>query len=111
MTSIYKFLTFNVAISSSTIIFIYKEFKRMVSRHLALPPAGPPFYAHAFHPAFNLDAEEAKEAVHTKAVGKGVQGLRNIFGRIREARVGKLVVLSVKHLIIDTFRPNRNVQG
>jgi sorting nexin-9/18/33 len=64
----------------------------MVPRHLASPPAGPSFYAHIFHPAFNLDAEEAKEAVerfdtHTKAVGKGVRGLRNIFGRIREARV------------------------
>jgi sorting nexin-9/18/33 len=47
----------------------------MVPRHLALPPAGPSFYPHVFHPTFNLDAEEAKEAVgrfdtHTKAVGK-----------------------------------------
>ncbi|RDB29754.1 Sorting nexin lst-4 [Hypsizygus marmoreus] len=68
------------------------EWKRLVPQHLSMPPAGPAFYARVFHPAFNLDAEDAEEAVdrfdmHTKAVGKGVQGLRNIFGRIREARV------------------------
>lgn len=65
----------------------------MIPQHLALPPAGPAFYTQVFHPAFNLDAEDAEDAVdrfdqHTRAVGKGVQGLRNIFGRVREARVG-----------------------
>ncbi|GLB42320.1 putative WASP-binding domain of Sorting nexin protein [Lyophyllum shimeji] len=68
------------------------EWKRLIPQHLAMPAAGPTFYARVFHPAFNLDAEDAQEAVerfevHTKAVGKGVQGLRNIFGRIREARL------------------------
>ncbi|KAF5379083.1 hypothetical protein D9615_005912 [Tricholomella constricta] len=68
------------------------EWKRMVPQHLAMPAAGSTFYARVFHPAFNVDAEDAEEAVdrfnaHTKAVGKGVQGLRNIFGRVREARV------------------------
>ncbi|KAG5643644.1 hypothetical protein DXG03_000570 [Asterophora parasitica] len=68
------------------------EWKRMVPHHLAMPAAGPTFYARVFHPAFNVDAEDAEEAVerfnaHTKAVGKGVQGLRNIFSRVREARV------------------------
>lgn len=58
-----------------------------------MPAAGPTFYARVFHPAFNIDAEDAEDAVdrfatHTKAVGKGVQGLRNIFGRVREARTG-----------------------
>ena len=57
--------------------------------------AGPAFYARVFHPAFNVDAEEAKDALdrfdtHIKAVGRGVQGLRSIFGRVREARVGGL---------------------
>jgi sorting nexin-9/18/33 len=65
-----------------------------VPMHLALPSAGPSFYARVFHPAFNLDAEDAADAVdrfdsHTRAVGKGVQGLRNIFGRVRESRVGQ----------------------
>lgn len=65
----------------------------MLPKHLSIPPAGPTFYARVFHPAFNLDAEEAEEAVdrfdvHIKGVGKGVQGLRNIFGRVREARIG-----------------------
>ncbi|TFK73507.1 hypothetical protein BDN72DRAFT_956503 [Pluteus cervinus] len=68
------------------------EWKRLLPKHLAIPPAGPAFYARIYHPAFNVDAEDAEEAVerfdvHTKAVGKGVQGLRNIFGRIREARI------------------------
>jgi sorting nexin-9/18/33 len=58
-----------------------------------MPAAGPSFYARVFHPDFNVDAEDAGEAVdrfdtHTRAIGKGVQGLRNIFGRVREARVG-----------------------
>ena len=65
----------------------------MAPQHLTMPPAGPSFYSRIFHPAFNLDAEDASDAVerfdnHTRAVGKGVQGLRNIFGRVREARVG-----------------------
>ncbi|KAF9072231.1 hypothetical protein BDP27DRAFT_1320612 [Rhodocollybia butyracea] len=68
------------------------EWKRLAPFHLAQAPAGPSFYAQVFHPAFNLDIEDAEEAVerfaeHTKAVGKGVQGLRAIFGRVREARI------------------------
>ena len=60
---------------------------------MSLPPKGPSFYAQIYHPAFNVDADDATDAIdrfvsHTKAVGKGVQGLRNIFGRVREARVG-----------------------
>ncbi|KAG6817405.1 hypothetical protein H0H87_009049 [Tephrocybe sp. NHM501043] len=69
------------------------EWDRMVSHHLSIPAAGPMFYARVFHPAFNVDVEEAQEVVgrfeaHTKGVGKGVQGLRNVFGRVREARIG-----------------------
>jgi sorting nexin-9/18/33 len=65
----------------------------MLPQYLIIPPAGASFYSQVFHPAFNLDAEDAEDAVdrfdnHTRAVGKGVQGLRNIFSRIREARVG-----------------------
>lgn len=46
------------------------------------------------HPDFNFDTEEATEAVnrfdvHTKAVDTGVQGLRNVFPQIRQARVGE----------------------
>lgn len=71
-----------------------QEWKRIAPQHLSMPPAGPSFYAHVFHPAFNVDADEASETVdrfqtHTRAVGKGVQGLRNIFGRVREARLGE----------------------
>ncbi|KAF7316396.1 SH3 and PX-domain-containing 3 [Mycena indigotica] len=68
------------------------EWKRLVPQHLAMPAAGPSFYARVFHPDFNVDADEASDAVerfdtHTRAVGKGVQGLRNIFGRVRDARI------------------------
>jgi sorting nexin-9/18/33 len=78
-----------------------------------MPAAGPTFYARVFHPAFNLDAEDAEDALtrfdtHIKAVGKGVQGLRNIFGRIREARVGRSnPVPPCKHADIDD--PQRDV--
>ncbi|KZT01051.1 uncharacterized protein LAESUDRAFT_739345 [Laetiporus sulphureus 93-53] len=68
------------------------EWKKQLPRYLALPPKGPTFYAQIYHPAFNVDAEDASEAVerfvqHTRAVGKGVQWLRGIFGKVREARV------------------------
>ncbi|KAF5388740.1 hypothetical protein D9757_004790 [Collybiopsis confluens] len=68
------------------------EWKRLAPHHLSKAPAGPSFYAQVFHPAFNLDLEDAEEAVerfatHTRAVGKGVQGLRSTFGRVREARL------------------------
>lgn len=68
------------------------EWKKLLPKHLALPPAGPAFYARVYHPSFNLDAEDAREAVnrfetHTRAVGKGVQSLRSVFTRVREARI------------------------
>ncbi|OJT05142.1 Sorting nexin lst-4 [Trametes pubescens] len=68
------------------------EWKKQLPYYLSLPPKGPSFYANVYHPAFNVDADEALEAVdrfvnHTRAVGKGVQSLRNIFGKVREARV------------------------
>lgn len=72
---------------------LLQEWERQLPHHLSLPPAGPSFYAQVFHPAFNVDAEDATDAVdrfdnHTRAIGKGVQGLRNIFRRVREARTG-----------------------
>ncbi|KZT70045.1 hypothetical protein DAEQUDRAFT_690082 [Daedalea quercina L-15889] len=68
------------------------EWKKQLPHYLTLPPKGPSFYAQVYHPAFNVDADDATDAIdrflnHTKAVGKGVQGLRNIFGTVREARV------------------------
>ncbi|KAG6919790.1 hypothetical protein DXG01_000290 [Tephrocybe rancida] len=89
------------------------EWDRLVPQHLAMPAAGPTFYARVFHPAFNVDADDAQETVdrfetHTKAVGKGVQGLRNIFGRVREARVEMSTaerLLSYSLLSLITSKP------
>ena len=58
--------------------------------------AGPAFYARVYHPAFNLDLEDAEDALHcfqthTKAVGKGIQRLRTVFGRVRESRIGSFL--------------------
>jgi hypothetical protein len=58
-----------------------------------MPAAGPAFYARVYHPAFNLDLEDAEDTLHcfqthTKAVGKGIQRLRTVFGRVRESRIG-----------------------
>lgn len=60
---------------------------------LSMPAAGPSFFAHVFHPAFNVDSQDASDVIgkfdnHVRAVGKSVQGLRNIFNRVREARMG-----------------------
>ncbi|PPQ86618.1 hypothetical protein CVT25_006802 [Psilocybe cyanescens] len=68
------------------------EWSRLWPQHLSAPAAGPAFYARVYHPAFNVDLEDAEEAIksfqnHARAVGKGVQGLRSVFGRIREARI------------------------
>ena len=78
---------------SSRFTLCCQEWKRLAPQHLALPPAGPLFYAQVFHPAFNLDLDEAEDTLdrfdsHTRAAGKGVQALRNIFGKVREARIG-----------------------
>ncbi|KZV66474.1 hypothetical protein PENSPDRAFT_701163 [Peniophora sp. CONT] len=80
-----EILTFFLGCESDT------EWKRQLPRHLALPPAGPTFYANVFHPEFNVDADEAGDVVyrfeaHMKTVGKGVQGLRGVFGQTRQAR-------------------------
>ena len=63
-----------------------------------MPAAGSAFYARVYHPAFNLDLEDAEDTLrcfqnHTKAVGKGIQGLRTVLGRVRESRIGNLFIL------------------
>ncbi|TCD62757.1 hypothetical protein EIP91_006429 [Steccherinum ochraceum] len=68
------------------------EWKKQYPMYLSLPPAGPIFYANVFHPAFNLDTDEASEVVdrfvaHTRSVGKGVQGLRGVFTSVRQASI------------------------
>ncbi|KIM27719.1 hypothetical protein M408DRAFT_163569, partial [Serendipita vermifera MAFF 305830] len=88
------------------------EWRKKLPHHLSLPPAGPQFYAHVFHPAFNLDVDEATESVerfnrHLKAVGKGVQGLRGMFSSLRHARMElakyqRLLSYSILSLITST---------
>ncbi|TDL25185.1 hypothetical protein BD410DRAFT_765795 [Rickenella mellea] len=88
------------------------EWKRQLPHHLSTPPAGPSFYARVYHPAFNLDVDDAAETVdrfetHTKAVGRGVQQLRGVFGKIRQARVEmsnaeRLLSYSLLSLITST---------
>jgi sorting nexin-9/18/33 len=65
----------------------------MLQSHLSRPPAGASFYARVFHPAFGIDSDEASHTgarfdAHTKALGRGVQELRNVFTRARDARTG-----------------------
>ncbi|KAF5310964.1 hypothetical protein D9619_007949 [Psilocybe cf. subviscida] len=69
-----------------------REWKRLLPRYLSAPAAGPDFYARVYHPAFNVDLEDAEDAIssfrtHVRAVGKGVQGLRSVYGRVRQARL------------------------
>ena len=75
-----------------------QEWTKQYPQYLSLPPAGPSFYANVYHPAFNVDADEANETIdkfvtHTKAVGRGVQGLRNVYGSIRQAGIGQSNIL------------------
>lgn len=91
------------------------EWKRLMPQLLSMPAAGPSFFAHVFHPAFNVDVDDATEVIdrfsrHTLAVGKGTQNLRNIFGRIREVRLGGdvksrtiIVVFIIVLDYVDTF--------
>ena len=69
-----------------------QELKRELSRHCALPPAGPSFVS-VYHSAFILEVEDASEAMrrfeaHTLAATAGVQSLRGVFGQFRQARLG-----------------------
>jgi len=73
--------------------FCFQEWSRLFPQHLSAPAAGPMFYARVYHPAFNVDKEDAEETIiafqnHARAVGVGVQGLRSSFAKVREARVG-----------------------
>ncbi|KAG8974512.1 hypothetical protein FRB90_009757, partial [Tulasnella sp. 427] len=90
------------------------EWRRNLPRFLAPPPSlGPAFYAHVYHPDFNFDSEEAEETVdrfenHLAGVGKGVQGVRGVFGRVREAHVGMSIAtraLSYSLLSLITSTP------
>jgi sorting nexin-9/18/33 len=72
----------------------HKEWTRLSSQHLTVPSAGPSFFGRIFHPAFNVDVDEAEDVAtsfqnYVRAVGKGVQGLRNIYGKVRESRIGE----------------------
>lgn len=92
---------------------IQQEWKKQLPYYLSLPPKGPSFYAQIYHPAFNVDADDATDAIdrfvgHTKAVGKGVQGLRNTFGRVREARIGQLPLSGMRP---TAHGCHRDVQG
>ncbi|KAG8893567.1 hypothetical protein FRB99_001873 [Tulasnella sp. 403] len=68
-----------------------KEWQQGIPRFLAPPPSpAASFYAHVYHPEFNVDEEDAQETVdkferHLRVAGQGVQGLRGVFGKVREA--------------------------
>ncbi|KAG8880051.1 hypothetical protein FRB97_001202 [Tulasnella sp. 331] len=94
------------------------EWRRSVPMYLAPPPApGPSFYGHVYHPDFNLDAEEAEEAIdrfqrHLRGVGQGVQGLRGVFGKVRDANVEMSAAqrtLSYALLSLITCTPTNNL--
>ncbi|KAH9932962.1 uncharacterized protein B0H18DRAFT_984853 [Fomitopsis serialis] len=52
------------------------EWKKQLPHYLSLPPKGPSFYAQVYH-----------QRSITRRQWQGCAGLRNIFGRVREARV------------------------
>ncbi|KDR80060.1 hypothetical protein GALMADRAFT_62609 [Galerina marginata CBS 339.88] len=90
------------------------EWARVFPQHLSAPAAGPAFYARVYHPAFNVDLEDAEDTInsfqrHARATGKGIQGLRSVFGRVREARIVEMSkaerLLSYSLLSLITSKP------
>ncbi|KAF9517696.1 hypothetical protein BS47DRAFT_1314028, partial [Hydnum rufescens UP504] len=83
------------------------EWKRRLPGFLAASPTpGPSFYSQVFHPAFNVDAEEALDTVnrferHVKGVGEGVYNLRIVYNRLRESSAD--VSLSLKAFSYQLF--------
>ncbi|KAF8597785.1 hypothetical protein BDV93DRAFT_479145 [Ceratobasidium sp. AG-I] len=67
------------------------EWRRLLPHHLNTLPAGPVFYAHVFHPEFNLDADDCLEVVnrferHVRGVDTRIDVLRAVMGQFRETR-------------------------
>ncbi|KAJ3479079.1 hypothetical protein NLI96_g9314 [Meripilus lineatus] len=67
-------LTFFLGCESDT------EWKKQYPSFLSMPPAGPAFYAHVYHPAFNLDTDDAEDSVDrlTKAMQKTTEVLQSV---------------------------------
>ena len=83
---------------------------------MSMPAAGLAFYARVYHPAFNLDLEDAEDTLHcfqahTKAVGKGIQRLRTVFGRVRESRIGSFLSLHSSSSKNSSMFNHRNVKS
>ncbi|KIM70416.1 hypothetical protein SCLCIDRAFT_101191 [Scleroderma citrinum Foug A] len=83
------------------------EWSRQIPRFLSMPVAGPSFFARVFHPAFNIDVYDAVEVSemfnkHIRAVGRGIQGLRNVFGQVRDARLhASMAEKSLSHSLLS----------
>lgn len=87
-----------ISLSSMVVTGFFQEWTRLSAQHITFPSAGPSFFGRTYHPAFNVDLDDAQDAVnsfqtHARAIGKGVQGMRSVFGKLREARIGGLTVL------------------
>ncbi|KAH7913117.1 hypothetical protein BJ138DRAFT_1002980 [Hygrophoropsis aurantiaca] len=97
------------------------EWTRLIPQHISTVAAGPAFFAHVLHPDFNVDVDEAAAAVdrfhnHTRGVGKAVQALRNVFGRIREVRLEmskaeRLLSYSLLSMITSKSLPSSQSTG
>ncbi len=84
---------------------LIKEWTHLLSHHLSLPAAGPSFYAQVYHPHFNVDTEDATDTIerfsgHVKAVGRGVQDLRGVYAKVRDARLGECL----KHCLSSAYK-------
>ncbi|QRV75779.1 sorting nexin lst-4 [Ceratobasidium sp. AG-Ba] len=95
------------------------EWKRLLPQHLQTLPAGPTFYAHVFHPEFNLDADDCLAVVdrferHVKLVDGRIDVLRSVMGGFREARnsmSNAQRMLSLAFLSLISENRNTNAEG
>jgi sorting nexin-9/18/33 len=73
----------------------------LLPRYLNTLPAGPAFYAHVFHPEFNLDVDECVQVVerferHVRVVDGRVGVLRGVMAGFRETRNGEWCEFGVR---------------
>ncbi|EKM76773.1 hypothetical protein AGABI1DRAFT_78208 [Agaricus bisporus var. burnettii JB137-S8] len=68
------------------------EWRKLLPQYTNISKSRFPFYSEIYHPAFNIDFEDASIAsstfsTHIRAVSRSVQGLRSMFTKVRESRL------------------------
>lgn len=76
----------------SDLYMFIQEWRKLLPQYTNISKSRFPFYSEIYHPAFNIDFEDASIAsstfsTHISAVSRSVQGLRSMFTKVRESRL------------------------